>query len=396
MYKIATLNKISPKGLKKLGDKYALTDDINSADGILVRSQDMLEMEFSPQLLAIARAGAGVNNIPLDRCAEKGIVVFNAPGANANAVKELVLTAMLAEARNLYDGMHWVHKLATKGDPGEIGLVKAVEKGKGQFAGREIAGKKICVIGLGAIGVLVANACEALGMEVVGYAPFMTVRAAHDMSNTVPFRTDLDSVIGDCDYVTVHVPASPQTNGMINADIIQSMKNGAILLNFSRDKLVDEDAVLKALDEGKLKKYITDFPNDKIVGHENIIYIPHLGASTGEAEDNCAILAVEEIKNYIENGNIENSVNFPACSLGKFISGNGKSRICILNKNVPGILGEITGMLAAMNINIANMVNQSKDNYAYTMVDTDALVDEASIIKQLAADDGIIRVRVIQ
>lgn len=396
MYQIAALNKISPKGLKKLGDKYAMTEDMNAADGILVRSHDMLTMEFSPQLLAIARAGAGVNNIPLDRCAEEGIVVFNTPGANANAVKELVLTAMLAEARNLYDGMHWVHKLATKGDPGELGLAKAVEKGKGQFAGREIAGKKICVIGLGAIGVLVANACEALGMDVVGYAPFMTIRAAHDMSSTVPYTTDLDSAIGDCDYVTVHVPASPQTNGMINEELISRMKDGAVLLNFSRDKLVDEDAVLKALDEGKLRKYITDFPNDKIVGHDNIIYIPHLGASTGEAEDNCAMLAVEELKNYIENGNIENSVNFPACSLGKFMPGNGTSRICILNRNVPGILGEITGMLASMDINIANMVNQSRGDFAYTMVDTDALIDEAEITNKLSANAGIIRVRVIR
>ena len=396
MYKIATLNKISPKGLKNLGDKYALTDDIDSACGILVRSQDMLEMQFSYELLAIARAGAGVNNIPLDRCAEKGIVVFNAPGANANAVKELVLTAMLAEARNLYDGMHWVHKLATKGGAGEMGIAKAVEKGKGQFAGHEISGKKICVIGLGAIGVLVCNACEALGMEVIGYAPFMTVRAAHDMSSTVPFTTDLDSVIGDCDYVTIHVPASPQTNHMINAEVIGRMKKGAILLNFSRDKLVDEDAVLEALDSGRLSKYITDFPNDKIVGHENITYIPHLGASTGEAEDNCAILAVEELKNYLENGNIENSVNFPACSLGKFVPGNGHSRICILNKNVPGILGDITGMLADMNINIANMVNQSRNDYAYTMVDTDAIVDEAEISAQLAKNTGIIKVRVIK
>lgn len=394
MYKIATLNKISPVGLKKFTEEYEITENISEASGILVRSQDMLEMEFSGSLLAIARAGAGVNNIPLQRCAEEGIVVFNTPGANANAVKELVLCAMLAEARNLYDAMHWTNKLSKNGG-GELGISKSVEKGKGQFAGRELQGKTIGVIGLGAIGVKVANTCEALGMNVLGYDPFITPKSAHMLSAGIPYSSNLNEIVSQCDYVTIHVPASPKTNGLISKEVIESMKDGAVLLNFSRDKLVDEEAVLKALANEKVSRYITDFPNDKTIGQPGVMYIPHLGASTEEAEENSASLAVEELMNYIENGNIENSVNYPACSLGTFVPGQGTSRICILNRNVAGIIGEITGALAKMNINISNMVNSSRGDFAYTMIDTDTVVDEDALKSNMSME-GIIRVRIIK
>lgn len=387
MYKIATLNKISPVGLADFTDDYQITEDLNEANGILVRSQDMLTMDFSPNLKAIARAGAGVNNIPLDRCAEEGIVVFNTPGANANAVKELVVAAMLMDARNLSGALDWV---GTLGD--EENIAKAVEKGKGQFAGNELFGKSICVIGLGAIGVLVANACEDLGMKVTGYAPYMSVLAAHDMSNTIPFVTDLEEILPKCDYVTVHVPVSDGTKGMINADFISKMKDGAVLVNYSRDKLAVEEDVLAALDSGKLKKYITDFPTNKVFGHKNVFYTPHLGASTEEAEDNCAKKAVAALRNYLENGNIENSVNMPACSLGKI---SGCARICIINKNIPAMLGKITGILADLGINIGNMLNKSRGDYAYTMVDIDSDIDEEKLAKALTVD-GIISVRVLR
>ncbi|MBQ3123090.1 MAG: 3-phosphoglycerate dehydrogenase [Firmicutes bacterium] len=394
MYKIATLNKISPVGLGRLTNDYEITENISEACGILVRSQDMLEMEFSPSLLGIARAGAGVNNIPLTRCAEEGIVVFNTPGANANAVKELVLCAMLADARNLYDAMHWTNKLSKSGG-GDLGISKSVEKGKGQFAGHELLGKTIGVIGLGAIGVKVANACEALGMKVLGYDPFITAKSAHMLSADIPYSSDLNAIVAQCDYITIHVPASPKTNGLISKEVISNMKEGAVLLNFSRDKLVDEAAVLAALETGALTRYITDFPNDTTIGQPGVMYIPHLGASTEEAEENSASLAVDELMDYIENGNIENSVNYPRCSLGKFVTGQGRSRICILNKNVAGVLGDITGVLAKMNINIANMINSNAGDFAYTMIDTDTEVDATSLTSQMSMA-GIIRVRVIK
>ncbi len=387
MYKIATLNKISPVGLADFTDDYQITEDLNEANGILVRSQDMLTMDFSPNLMAIARAGAGVNNIPLDRCAEQGIVVFNTPGANANAVKELVVAAMLMDARNLAGALDWVGSL---GD--EENIAKAVEKGKGKFAGNELYGKSICIIGLGAIGVLVANACEDLGMKVTGYAPYMSVIAAHDMSNTIPFVTELDDILPKCDYVSVHVPVRDDTKGMINADFISKMKDGAVLINYSRDKLAVEDDVLAALDSGKLRKYITDFPTNKVFGHKNVFYTPHLGASTEEAEDNCAKKAVAAIRNYLESGNIENSVNMPACSLGKLTN---CARICIINKNIPTMLGKITGILADLGINIENLLNKSRGNYAYTMLDIDSDIDEDKLAEALAID-GILSVRVFK
>ena len=392
MYKIATLNKISPVGLNLLGDAYSLTENIQEANGILVRSQDMQEMDFSDNLLAIARAGAGVNNIPFERCAEKGIVVFNTPGANANAVTELVVGMMIADARNLFAANEWC-KTFKQGDD-EVS--KIVEKGKGQYAGRELKNKKICVIGLGAIGVLVANACEALGMSVVGYAPYMTVKAAHDMSNTIPFTTSLTEALKDADYVSIHVPARPTTIGMLNNSLLDMMKDGVTILNFSRDKLVNEDHILAALETGKVKKYITDFPNGRVVGVPGVVYTPHLGASTAEAEDNCAKAAVMAIKSYIEDGNIENSVNFPNCTLGAFQKNSGKSRICILNKNVPAIIGSITGILAEANINIDNMINKSKEAYAYTVIEADEIVDESFLKEKLASIDGIIKIRVLK
>ncbi|MBE6033300.1 MAG: 3-phosphoglycerate dehydrogenase [Clostridiales bacterium] len=385
MYNIATLNKISPVGLGRLTDQYKITEDMNSSDGILVRSQDMLSMEFSQSLLAIARAGAGVNNIPVDRCAEEGIVVFNTPGANANAVKELVLAGIFLGARNIPDAITWSYGLVGNED-----VSKAVEKGKSQFAGTEIKGKTLGVIGLGAIGVSVANAAEKLGMKVIGNDPYITLHAAHNLSNTIPVVHSLEELLPNCDYVSIHVPAMDKTKGMINKDTIALMKDGITFLNFSRDKLVNDDDMLVALASGKIKKYITDFPNNKLVGKEGVICIPHLGASTEEAEDNCAVMAAEELMDYIENGNITNSVNFPACSLGPV---NG-TRVCVLNKNIPAMLSAITGAVSDLDLNINNLLNKSKGDYACTLVDIDGTVTEADVASKLHIP-GIIKIRVI-
>ncbi len=391
MYNIKTLNKISPVGLKKFNENYRFIENIEEAQGILVRSFDMLDMDFSDNLLAIARAGAGVNNIPLEKCSEKGIVVFNTPGANANAVKELVIGSLIADARNLHQAMLWVNSLE-----GQADVSKLVEKNKSRFAGRELKGKTICVIGLGAIGVIVANAAEALGMKVIGYAPFMTISAAHNMSNTIPLLTDLGNTLKKCDYVTVHVPATADTAKMINKDMISQMKKGAVLVNFSRDKVVDEEAVIEALESGKLRRYITDFANPTILGKKNVTVTPHLGASTEEAEDNCACAAVDELMEYLETGNIRNSVNFPTCDLGAFVSEPDKARICILNRNISGMLGIITGALADMHVNVAKMINRSNGNFACTMIDADSDVDEAQIKEHLMQNPGILAVRVIK
>ena len=385
MYNIATLNKISPVGLGRLTDQYKITEDMNSSDGILVRSQDMLSMEFSQSLLAIARAGAGVNNIPVDRCAEEGIVVFNTPGANANAVKELVLAGIFLGARNIPDAITWSYGLVGNED-----VSKAVEKGKSQFAGTEIKGKTLGVIGLGAIGVSVANAAEKLGMKVIGNDPYITLHAAHNLSNTIPVVHSLEELLPNCDYVSIHVPAMDKTKGMINRDTIALMKDGITFLNFSRDKLVNDDDMLVALASRKIKKYITDFPNNKLVGKEGVICIPHLGASTEEAEDNCAVMAAEELMDYIENGNITNSVNFPACSLGPV---NG-TRVCVLNKNIPAMLSAITGAVSDLDLNINNLLNKSKGDYACTLVDIDGTVTEADVASKLNIP-GIIKIRVI-
>ncbi|QAT41983.1 3-phosphoglycerate dehydrogenase family protein [Aminipila luticellarii] len=385
MYNIATLNKISPVGLGRLTDQYTITEDINSANGVLVRSQDMLSMEFSENLLAIARAGAGVNNIPVSRCAEEGIVVFNTPGANANAVKELVLAGLFLGSRNIPDAITWSYGLVGNED-----AAKAVEKGKSQFAGNEIKGKTLGVIGLGAIGVSVANAAEKLGMKVIGNDPYMTLHAAHNLSNTIPVVHSLEELLPNCDYISIHVPAMDKTKGMINKDTITLMKDGMIFLNFSRDKLVNDEDMLVALASGKIKKYITDFPNNKLVGKEGVICIPHLGASTEEAEDNCAVMATEELMDYIESGNITNSVNYPDCSLGS-VTG---TRICVLNKNIPAMLSAVTSAVSDLNLNINNLLNKSKGDYACTLLDIDGTVTEAEVASKLNVP-GIIKIRII-
>ncbi len=389
MYNIATLNKISPKGLSTFTDNYQIMDDTDKADGIILRSADMHEMSFSKDLLGIARAGAGVNNIPIDRCASQGIVVFNTPGANANAVKELVLAGLFMASRNIPDAIKWAGSL--KED-----VKKEVEKGKSQFAGNEITGKTLGVIGLGAIGVLVANAARKLGMNVLGYDPFITIHAAHELSHNIPVYNDLGQMLPQCDFVTIHVPVNDSTKGMIETRRLNEMKTGAVLLNYARDTLVNEDALLAALEEGKLKYYMTDFPNSTLIGHPKVIATPHLGASTSEAEDNCAKMAAESLIEYIERGNIVHSVNYPDCSMGA-LDPEANYRICILNKNVPSMLGKITGIMADLNINIRNLTNKSRGEYACTLMDIDG---DEGVSREEFIDmmdfDGIIRVRLIK
>jgi Phosphoglycerate dehydrogenase and related dehydrogenases len=384
MYKIATLNKISHKGLERFSDRYKISEDLQDAEAVLVRSQDMNSMEMSDNLLAIARAGAGVNNIPVDLCSKKGIVVFNTPGANANAVKELVLTGILMSARNLTSAIAWTKTITED-------VSKTVEKNKSQFAGHEIKGKVLGVVGLGAIGVMVANAAESLGMQVVGYDPYMSVQSAHELSSSVEVFESLDFILPKCDYITIHVPFMENTKELINEKRFSLMKDGVCLLNFSRDQIVSEGDVIKALETGKVRKYVTDFPSENILCLDRAICIPHLGASTKESEENCARMAVDQLMDYLENGNITNSVNFPNCTLGV---NTAKARICVLNKNVPAMLGKITGILADMNINISDLNNRSKGELAYTLIDVDSEVDEAELKKALTVN-GIISVRVI-
>ena len=379
MFKIATLNKISPVGLSHLTDNYTITENVDEANAILVRSQAMHDMDFSDNLLSIARAGAGVNNIPLDRCAEEGIVVFNTPGANANAVKELVLAGMFMAARNIPEAVIWAKSL-------DSDVLKAYEKGKGQFAGTEIAGKTLGVIGLGAIGIKIANAAEALGMNVIGYDPFLTVNAAHRISNTAEIVNDMKDMLGKCDYITIHVPATDSTKGMMNREVFNQMKDGAIFLNFSRDKLVNDADLMAAIDSGKIRKYVTDFATDELLHYNNVIAIPHLGASSAEAEDNCATMAALQTMDYIENGNIVNSVNFPAVSLGAKTG----TRIAVLSKANDTIISDVTAALNARNAVISNIISKTKGNFAYTLVETPAAVDSLEI-----ANDSVIRVRII-
>lgn len=381
---IATLNKISPKGLSLFTDDYEIGDETEKADGIIVRSHDMHEMQFSDHLLAIARAGAGVNNIPVDKCSKEGIVVFNTPGANANAVKELVLAGLLMAARNIPDALSWVYDVNKN-------VAKSVEKNKSKFAGEELKGRTLGVIGLGAIGVMVANAADQFGMKVVGYDPYISVQSAHYLSPSVKIYDKLETMLPHCDYMTIHVPAMKETEKMINEKSFALMKNRAVLLNFSRDKIVEERALIEALNQKKLRRYVTDFPTDNLVGIKGVIRIPHLGASTKESEDNCAIMAVEQIMDYIENGNIKNSVNYPSCNGG---INTAKSRICILNKNIPTMLGKITNVVADMGINISDLINTSKDEYAYTMIDIDDELPEEKIRAALGFE-GIISVRVL-
>jgi len=387
MYNVQTLNKISAAGLSRLGANYAVADDVQNPDAILVRSAAMHDMEMPESLLAIARAGAGVNNIPLDKCAEKGIVVFNTPGANANAVKELVLTALLISSRDVVGGIEWAKTLKGNGDA----VGKMVEKGKSQFVGPEIKGKTLGVVGLGAIGILVANAAVALGMNVVGYDPFLSVDNALRISHKVKHVVSLDEIFAESDYITVHVPLTPDTKGVINAENIAKMKDGVRIINYSRADLVVSADVVAAIESGKVAAYTTDFATDDILGVKGVIVTPHLGASTPESEDNCAEMAADEIKDYLENGNIKNSVTLPAVSMARA----GKERVCVIHKNVPSILTTVTAALSETGNNIESMDSKSKKDYAYTIIDVANDVDVAAVDK-IAAIDGVIRVRVIK
>ena len=387
MKKIYCLNAISGKGTALFNENFELTENMQEAAGVLVRSASMHEMELPDELLAVARAGAGVNNIPLDACAEKGVVVFNTPGANANGVKELVIAGLMMASRDITGGIDWV-----KANREDAGIAKSVEKAKKAFAGCEIKGKKLGVIGLGAIGAEVANAAAALGMEVYGYDPFISVNAAWMLSRNVRHITSVDTIYRECDYITVHVPLLDSTRGMINKDCIAQMKNGVVVLNFARDVLVNEDDMAEALKAKKVKAYVTDFPNPKSANMEGAIVIPHLGASTEESEDNCAKMAVEEIMDYIENGNIRNSVNFPACDMGVC---QMASRVAVMHLNIPNMIGQVTGTLAAGNVNISDMTNKSRDKYAYTLLDLESAPDTATVEK-LKEIKGVLRVRVIR
>ena len=386
MYQVHYLNPISPKGTALWTENYQETGAVDAAEAIVVRSAAMHEMELPKNLLAVARAGAGVNNIPLDRCAEAGVVVFNTPGANANGVVELALCGMLLGCRDIIGGINWVQSIKDEGDVG-----KKVEKGKSKFAGFELAGKKLGVIGLGAIGGPLANAAIKLGMEVYGCDPFISINAAwHLDSNIIPVKTR-EEIYSQCDIITVHVPLLDDTKKMINAQAISQMKDGVILLNFARDLLVDDDALEEALKSGKVKRYITDFPNDKTAGMAGVVAIPHLGASTEESEDNCAMMAVRQVMDYLENGNIKNSVNFPACDMGICTKAG---RLAILHKNIPAILGKFTALLGQVGVNISDMVNRSKGEYAYTMLDLDSIPPQA-VLEVLMHMDGVLRVRMI-
>ncbi len=387
MYNIQTLNKISKYGTDNFDTaKYSVADDVQNPDAIMVRSASMHEMEFGSNLLAIARAGAGVNNIPVDKCAEQGICVFNTPGANANAVKELVIAGLLISSRKVPEALVWAQGL--KGSGAEVG--KMVEKGKSQFAGPEILGKTLGVIGLGAIGVLVANAAIALGMNVVGYDPYLSVKAALGLNPGVKAVSDVKELYSVSDYITIHVPYNKDTAGTINADSIALMKDGARVLNFARGELADNAAVISALESGKLAAYVTDFPNDSILGVKNAIALPHLGASTPESEDNCAQMAALELIDYIENGNITHSVNYPDASLNA-----AGTKICVMHKNVPAVISALTAALGEAGINIDNMLNKSKKDYAYTIIDASGNVTDA-VVSKISADANVIKVRVIK
>lgn len=387
MYNIKTLNKISPVGLEKFpATGYNYGDEITNPDAIMVRSASMHEYEFEKSLKCIARAGAGVNNIPLDKCAEQGIVVFNTPGANANAVKELVILALLMSSRRIVSAIEWVKGL--EGTDAEI--TKQCEKGKSQFAGPEIKGKKLGVIGLGAIGVLVCNAAVELGMKVYGYDPYVSVDNAWNLSQAVNHSNSLKEIYENCDYITIHVPATPDTKGMINSESIAMMKNGVRIINLARGELVNTADVAQALDANKIGCYVADFANNDLLGKENVILLPHLGASTPESEDNCASMAAEELMDFLENGNIKNSVNMPAAHMDR----TGDTRICVIHKNIKSIISQITTMVSDNGLNIENMVNSSRGEYAYTMLDVDG---NGNVVEQkLNEIDGVIRIRIIK
>ena len=386
MTKVNCLNPIAACGLDLFSDNYEMVDSIDNAEAVLVRSASMHDMDMPESLVSIARAGAGVNNIPLEKCAEKGIVVFNTPGANANGVKEIVVAGLLLASRDLIGGYNWVKENAAEAD-----IAKMVEKQKKNFAGNEIQGKKLGVIGLGAIGAKVANIAFRLGMEVFGYDPYVTVDSAWSLSRHIKHIKNVEEIYKECDYITVHVPALDSTKGMINKEAFAMMKDGVRILNFARDILVNEEDIKEALASGKVAKYVTDFPNPTIAGVDNVITLPHLGASTEESEDNCAIMAVKQTADFIENGNIKNSVNYPACDAGVC---DTTARVCICHKNIPDMLTRFTGVFSKEKINIANMVSKSKGDWAYTILDVESEVNDASKA-ELAAVDGVVRVRII-
>ncbi|MBR5048370.1 MAG: phosphoglycerate dehydrogenase [Erysipelotrichaceae bacterium] len=382
MKKIRLANRIDENGLAEFSKDYQYGEDITEEDGILVRSASLHEYEFPESLLAISRAGAGVNNIPIQKCSDQGIVVFNTPGANANAVKEIVICSLFLASRDITGGMEWEKQLADSAD-----FAKAVEKGKSAFVGPEISGKKLGVIGLGAIGVLVANAAVKLGMEVYGYDPYISVNNAWALSKWVKHVTNISELYGECDYITIHIPFTEETRNTINEETLNQMKDGVRILNFARGELVDEQALLKALEDGKVARYITDFGSYRLAHSDKVVCLPHLGASTPESEENCARMAVRELQEYLDNGNIYNSVNFPAIMEPRTTS----HRICIIHKNVPNMLAQLTTVVGTSGINIENMANKARGEVAYTIIDTESYVD----VQQFADIENVIRVRVI-
>ena len=387
MYTVKCLNPIASKGLDLFTEDFKVIDDLDKADAVLVRSAAMHDLTVPESLLAVARAGAGVNNIPLDEYAKKGIVAFNTPGANANGVKELVFAGMLYASRDIVGGIDWC--LANQNDEN---IAKTAEKQKKNFAGTEISGKKLGVIGLGAIGVLVANAATHMGMEVYGYDPYISVNAAWNLSRSVKHVTNVEEIYADCDYITIHVPLLDSTKGMINKEAISKMKDGVVLLNFARDLLANEADVLEALKSGKVARYVSDFPNPTTAGQPGCIVIPHLGASTEESEDNCAKMAVEELMDYLENGNIRNSVNYPACDMGVC---SQAGRIAIFHKNIANMLNQFTAVIGEKNINISDMTNKSRGEVAYTMLDIESAATQ-DLVESLQKIDGVFRVRVVK
>ena len=387
MFQYKCLNPISKVGLDRLTDDYVQTDDLAQADAILVRSAAMHDMELPVNVKAVARAGAGVNNIPLEKCAEQGVVVFNTPGANANGVKEMVIAGMLLASRDIVGGIEWIEQQKENENIGKL-----AEKQKKQFAGCEIKGKKLGVIGLGAIGAMVANTAIYLGMDVYGYDPYISIDTAWKLSREIKHISHVEDIFRDCDYITLHVPLLDSTKGMISKEAIASMKEGVVLLNFSRDLLVDETALVEALENGKVKKYVTDFANPIVAGAKNTLVTPHLGASTEESEDNCAMMAVKEIRDYLENGNIHNSVNYPNCDMGQCMA---TGRLAINHRNVVNMISQFSGVLGGAGMNISDMTNKSKGNYAYTLIDLETPATE-NIIKKLEAIDGVLKVRVVK
>lgn len=387
MFQYKCLNPISKVGLDRLTGDYVQTDDMAQADAVLVRSAAMHDMELPVNIKAVARAGAGVNNIPLEKCAEQGVVVFNTPGANANGVKEMVIAGMLLASRDIVGGIEWIEQQKENENIGKL-----AEKQKKQFAGCEIKGKKLGVIGLGAIGAMVANTAIYLGMDVYGYDPYISIDTAWKLSREIKHISNVEDIFRDCDYITLHVPLLESTKGMISKEAIASMKEGVVLLNFSRDLLVDENALVAALEDGKVKKYVTDFANPIVAGAKNTLVTPHLGASTEESEDNCAMMAVKEIRDYLENGNIHNSVNYPNCDMGQCMA---VGRIAINHRNVVNMISQFSGVLGGAGMNISDMTNKSKGNYAYTLIDLETPATE-DIIKKLEAIDGVLKVRVVK